>query len=384
MDKQRLKYLFGRFMDKTILPEEQDELLQVIDDNHEENFSDILYDIIDSSGNEKVSLEEWTDILSKSFLADRPAKTVRSLGFAYRWAAAAAILLLVGVVSYVSLDKNKKVEQVASVIAPGTDKAVLFLEDGSSIKLDGVELEKAIAFNPDIQSVSNGEIVYNKVEDEETKVHINTLRIPKGGQFRVVLPDATVAWLNSDSELKFPSAFDQNSREVELKGEAYFEVTSYDKKWPFIVKSSGQKVEVLGTKFNVSAYQEDSFIKTSLLEGKVKVTNEGSSQTVILKPGQEAALNINANRLTTYPSEVEESIAWKEGLFVFNNEDIHVAMGKIARWYDVEVVYKGDFKAKALWGTASRSDKLESLLNTLQATRVAKFKIEGRRILVMH
>ncbi|WP_179747337.1 FecR family protein [Pedobacter xixiisoli] len=371
-------------MDKTILPEEQDELLQVIDDNHEENFSDILYDIIDSSGNEKVSLEEWTDILSKSFLADRPAKTVRSLGFAYRWAAAAAILLLVGVVSYVSLDKNKKVEQVASVIAPGTDKAVLFLEDGSSIKLDGVELEKAIAFNPDIQSVSNGEIVYNKVEDEETKVHINTLRIPKGGQFRVVLPDATVAWLNSDSELKFPSAFDQNSREVELKGEAYFEVTSYDKKWPFIVKSSGQKVEVLGTKFNVSAYQEDSFIKTSLLEGKVKVTNEGSSQTVILKPGQEAALNINANRLTTYPSEVEESIAWKEGLFVFNNEDIHVAMGKIARWYDVEVVYKGDFKAKALWGTASRSDKLESLLNTLQATRVAKFKIEGRRILVMH
>lgn len=372
-------------MDKTILPKEQDELLQVIDDNQEEDFSDVLNDLIDSSGNEKVSLEEWTNLLSKSFLADKSAPKVKSLRFTYRWVAAAAILLLVGVVSYLSLEKNEKVEQVSSTIKPGADKAILISEDGSSIKLDGdLQLEKAIAFNPTIKSVSNGEIVYDNTKDEDTKVRINTLRIPKGGQFRVVLPDATIVWLNSDSELKFPSAFNQDSREVELKGEAYFEVVRSDKKWPFIVKSLGQKIEVLGTKFNVSAYHDDDFIKTSLIEGKVKVTNEASQETEILKPGQEAALNRNSNKMRVYASEVEEAIAWKEGLFVFNNEDIHVAMNKISRWYDVDVVYKGDFKEKALWGTASRSDKLENLLKTLQATRVAKFKIEGRRILVMH
>jgi ferric-dicitrate binding protein FerR (iron transport regulator) len=384
MDKQRLKYLFERFMDKTILPDEQEELLQAINTNGEEEFSAILSNIIDSSGSEKVSLEEWTTILSRSFLADKPAGRVRSFRFVYRWAAAAAILLLIGVVSFLSFERNKTVQQTAS-IRPGSDKAVLISEDGSSINLDGnLKLDKAIAFNPTIKSVSDGEIVYDQDNDSETKVSINTLRIPKGGQYRVVLPDGTVAWLNSDSELRFPSAFNGNTREVELKGEAYFEVISYNKKWPFIVKSLGQKIEVLGTKFNVSAYQEDDFIKTSLLEGKIKVTNEASQETEILRPGQEASLNRNSNQMRVYASEVEEAIAWKEGLFVFNNEDIHIAMGKIARWYDVAVVYKGDFKAKALWGTASRGDKLESLLKTLQATGVAKFKIEGRRILVMH
>src|SRR5690606_32008985 len=111
--------------------------------------------------------------------------------------------------------------------------------------------------------------------------------------------------------------------------------------------------------------------------------NEASQKMVVLRPGQEAAVNRTSNQMSVYASEVEEAIAWKEGLFVFNNEDIHVAMSKISRWYDVDVVYKGDFKAKALWGTASRSDKLENLLKTLQATRVAKFRIEGRRVLVM-
>lgn len=384
MNKQRLKYLFERFMDKTIVSKEQDELLQMIDNNQEEDFSNILNDIIDSSGREEVSLEDWTNLVSKSISEDKPAISARLFRFPYHWVAAAAILLLISIASYLAVDKYKKVEEITTVIKPGTDKAILIQEDGSSIELDGnLKEDEVLALNPTIKSVSEGEIVYNKSDEENQKAGTNILRVPKGGQYRIVLPDGTVAWLNSNSELKFPSAFDQNTREVELKGEAYFEVISYNKKWPFIVKSLGQKIEVLGTKFNVSAYHDDGFIKTSLLEGKVKVINEASQQTVILKPGQEAALNINSNHMRVYSSEVEEAIAWKEGLFVFNNEDIHGAMSKISRWYDVDVIYKGDIKAKALWGTASRTDKLESLLKTLQATGVAKFKIEGRRIIVM-
>lgn len=385
MDQDKVEYLFQRFIDKTITEEEQRDLLKLIERNEDEKLFGFLSEIIDASGEEKIGLEDWTALLSTSISADKPVTKVRRMKFFYRYVSAAAVILLIG--SAVFFYKNSAVKpesQITSVIKPGENKAVLIMEDGNSIMLDeDLKASEVLAKDSSIKSVSNGEIVYsNNLENTKASGH-NVLRTPKGGQYRIVLPDGTIAWLNADSELKFPSAFDQNMRKVELEGEAYFEVVSYNKKWPFIVKSLGQKIEVLGTKFNVSAYQDDGFIKTSLLEGKVKIINETSQKTVTLKPGQEATLSKNLNQIKVYASEVEESIAWKEGLFVFNSEDVYVAMNKISRWYDVDVTYKGDFRAKALWGTASRSEKLESLLKTLQATGVARFRIEGRRILVM-
>ncbi|RZK56168.1 MAG: FecR family protein [Pedobacter sp.] len=391
MDKQRLKYLIQGFMDKTLEPVEQRELLQLIEANKEEDFFEIISELIETSGREEISLQDWTEFLSHPVIADievKPVAKIRSIKKFYRSIAAAVILLLISFPAYFYFKQSKKTETVtlSSVITPGKDKAVLIMEDGRTIELDkDLKTDEVLSINPAIKSISDGELVYSDNSNRDTKyTGVNILRTPRGGQYRVVLPDGTVAWLNADSELKYPSAFKDDMRQVELKGEAYFEVTSYpDKKWPFIVKSIDQQVQVLGTKFNISAYDDDDFVKTSLIEGKVKVLNENSQKTVFLKPGQEAALDRNSNNMTVYASDVEQSIAWKEGLFIFNNENLYVAMNKIARWYDVEIVYKGDLKDKSLWGTASRNEKLETLLKTLQATRVAKFKIEERRILVM-
>ncbi len=377
-------------MDRTLDPIEQDELLRLIEANNEEDFFEVISELVETSGREEISIQDWTELLSRSVSADQaePVVRPRSIKLFYRRIAAAAILVLIGFAAYFQLkqDKNTETDTLSSVITPGKDKAVLIMEDGRTVQLDSsLKINELLSLNPAIKSVSDGKIVYNGSTDKHIKyIGTNILRTPRGGQYHVVLPDGTVAWLNADSELKYPAVFGENMRQVELKGEAYFEVTSYPgKKWPFIVKSIDQQIEVLGTKFNISAYNDDDFIKTSLIEGKVKVLNENSQKSVFLKPGQQALLDRNSTRMTVYPADVEESIAWKEGLFVFTNENLYVAMNKIARWYDVDIVYKGDFRDKALWGTASRSEKLETLLKTLQTTGMAKFKIEERRILVM-
>lgn len=391
MDKQRSKYLIQGFMDKTLNPIEQDELLQLIETNKEEDFFEIISELINNSGKEKISLQDWTALLSRPVTTDidTPVAKVRAIKTSYRVvAAAAAILLLIGFPAYFFYLKQGEKTETAAVpaIMPGKDKAILIMASGKTIQLDkDLKTAEILSSNPAIKSVTDGELVYGENDGKGTQyTGINILRTPRGGQYHVVLPDGTIAWLNADSELKYPSVFENSVRQVELKGEAYFEVRSYsDKKWPFIVKSLDQQVQVLGTKFNISAYHDDDFVKTSLIEGKVRVLNENSQKTVLLKPGQEASLDRGTNNLTVNTADVEEAIAWKEGVFVFNNENLYPAMNKIARWYDVDVVYKGDFKDKSLWGTASRSEKLETLLKTLQTTRVAKFKIEGRRILVM-
>ena len=362
-------------------------MLELIEHEPEEKFSEIISELIESGDRENVSLEEWTNFVSAAISADKPVARVRSLRSLYRYISAAAIVVILGIGAYFYINTLRQPKQIASSnIRPGDSKAVLVMENGETIELDkNLKANEVFALNPTIKSITDGELVYNKDAEGGSKpAGINILRTPKGGEYRVVLPDGTIAWLNSDSELKFPTSFDDASRQVELKGEAYFEVTSYSNKtWPFIVNTLHQEVQVLGTKFNISAYQEDDFVKTALLEGKVRVLNKNSQKTVILKPGQEASLNKASSQLNVYFTEVEEAIAWKEGLFVFNNEDLYLAMKKIARWYDVDVVYKGDFKDKEIWGTVSRNEDINSLFKTLEATGVATFKIEGRRVLVM-
>ncbi|WP_256012219.1 FecR family protein [Desertivirga xinjiangensis] len=374
-------------MNKTISLEEQQELLELIEHEPEEKFSEIISELIESGDRENVSLEEWTNFVSAAISADKPVARVRSFRPLYRYISAAAIVVILGIGAYFYINTLRQPKQIASSnIRPGESKAVLVMENGETIELDkNLKANEVFALNPTIKSITEGELVYNKDAAGASKTSgINILRTPKGGEYRVVLPDGTIAWLNSDSELKFPTSFDDATRKVELKGEAYFEVTSYSNRtWPFIVSTLHQEVQVLGTKFNISAYQEDGFVKTALLEGKVRVLNKNSQETVILKPGQEASLDKASSQLNVYTTEVEEAIAWKEGLFVFNNEDLYLAMNKISRWYDVDVVYKGDFQDKEIWGTVSRNEDINSLFKTLEATGVATFKIEGRRVLVM-
>lgn len=200
-----------------------------------------------------------------------------------------------------------------------------------------------------------------------------------GGQYKLTLPDGSKVWLNAASSLKYPVVFIGNERKVEITGEAYFEIAKDESK-PFKVLLNNMEIQVLGTHFNVNGYTDEEMIKTTLLEGKVKVLASG--QTKYLLPGQQAQLKSSGNIAVTNEVNLEETVAWKDGNFQFENSDIKAVMRQLARWYDVDVSYKGNIN-KHFIGSISRNVKLSQVLSMLQQTGEIKFKIEGKNLIVM-
>jgi ferric-dicitrate binding protein FerR (iron transport regulator) len=227
---------------------------------------------------------------------------------------------------------------------------------------------------------ANGQLVYN-AESTTTgaAIQYNVLTTPRGGQYRIVLPDGTKVWLNAASYIKFPTTFSGDKRDIELKGEAYFEVAQ-NAKQPFEVSVSGMQVQVLGTSFNVNAYDDESNIKTSLIDGKVKVLNQSNAS--ILAPGHEAVMNKNTNDIQVAAADVEDAIAWKNNVFSFQNADIPTIMRQIARWYDVEVSYEGKVSTEKFVGEVSRNSNVSEVLKILELNKV-HFRIEGKKITVL-
>lgn len=291
-----------------------------------------------------------------------------------------------------------------SGILPGGNKAVLTLADHTEINLDkagnGVLARQSGIC---IKKAANGELIYDASRasnGKNQKISYNTISTPVGGQFRISLPDGSKVWLNASSSLRFPTSFSEGAREVELKGEAYFEVAKdvFAKggrltKRPFRVISERQVVEVLGTHFNISAYPDEASTNTTLLEGQVRVSqlqrgngkqssgqrmNEGMSQT--LRPGQQARVG---KEITVRSVNVADFIAWKNGYFNFSHERIESIMKKISRWYNVDVVYRGKIPSEGFVGSVSRTESVEEVLRVLELTDAVHFKIEERRIIVM-
>ncbi|WP_222536428.1 FecR family protein [Pedobacter polysacchareus] len=313
----------------------------------------------------------------------------------YRWpflAVAASILILSGFAYYLFYLSHQKTEVIISAekysndVAPGGNKAYLTLANGQRISLsDAKNGELAQESGVKITKMANGELSYQITEKGQNSGNkddsYNTIETPKGGQYRINLPDGTKVWLNAASTLKFPSSFARlvNRRVELLGGEAYFEVAK-DPTHPFIVASNGQELKVLGTHFNINAYPEESTVKTTLVEGKLQLTNADSSNKFILQPGQQAALAKNGFHI--YEVDVAAAIAWKNNKFVFDNEGIEEVMRKIERWYNVSVEFEGERPTDKFTGTVSRFDQLSSVLNLLELTGNVHFKIEGRRVLV--
>ncbi|MNX85526.1 fec operon regulator FecR [compost metagenome] len=213
------------------------------------------------------------------------------------------------------------------------------------------------------------------------KTSYNTIETPKGGQYQLILPDGSKVWLNAASSLTFPTSFvSLKTRKVELIGEAYFEIAK-NKTSPFIVKSAKQEVKVLGTHFNINSYADEQSTTTTLLEGSVNIVSLNKAENIILKPGQQSTLNNNKINVTEI--NTEEAIAWKNGLFIFNDENIKSIMKKIARWYNVEITFKGNLDHVSFVGNYARNKDLESLLENIELTEKVHFKIEGRRIEVI-
>ena len=317
-----------------------------------------------------------------------------------RYVAAAVLLIVSGLLIY-SFLYTQPVNPVASQqtdLAPGTNKAVLTLADASEIILDDVA-DGQIARQADvvITKTATGQLLYGasavtSTEPTTAQTGYNTITTPRGGKFRITLPDGSKVWLNAASSLRYPTKFSGHERTVTLTGEAYFEIrplkNGLKQTVPFQVLSAGQVVEVLGTHFNINSYSDENSVKTTLLEGKVKVTKASpgraeSSSVLILKPGEQAQLSTNntpkLNLVTG--ADVEEAVAWKNGQFQFKNTDLPTIMRQIARWYDVEVDFQGKLPDTKFRGKISRDVPLSQIFQILQLSGV-NFKIDGRKITV--
>lgn len=262
---------------------------------------------------------------------------------------------------------------------PGGNKAQLTLADGSIILLDGTAngllAEQGTA---KIIKKADGQLLYDVTGAPTTDILYNTLSTPRGGQYNITLPDGSKVWLNSASTIIYPTSFNGKERKVEILGEAYFEVAK-DATKPFRVKMNEMEVEVLGTHFNINGYQDESFVRTTLLEGKVKVRS-GAVEN-LLNPGQQAQLGKNGNIKLLKNVNVEEVMAWKDGNFQFEDADIYSVMRQLARWYDLEVAYSGRL-TKHFVGSISRDVNLSQVLTMLQQTGEVKFSREGKKIIV--
>lgn len=316
---------------------------------------------------------------------DRSSKKINSF---YYYLAAAIILITFGVGLFYSTKDAKEIfapQNLAKKIdvLPGTDKAILTLADGSKIVLDqkvsgditkhaGVTITKTV----------DGQLIY-KVDpaSKTSSVSFNTIQTPKGGQYQVILPDGTKVWLNAASSLKYPEVFVGMERKVELTGEAYFEVAK-NKNLPFKVMSKNQNIEVLGTHFNVNTYMDDKAIKTTLIEGSIKISNSKSNKT--LKAGEQAVIKDYGLAAITILNDVdtEDETAWKNGQFRFNNAGLKSILNQLERWYDIKIDYT-TIPDKRYNGMVPRKAKLSEVLNMLELTGNISFEIkEGRQLRV--
>src|SRR6185312_909605 len=277
------------------------------------------------------------------------------------------------------ISKTESIQSNKNDVTPGTNKAILTLANGSSIILDSVANGTLTTQGNSKILKLNGMLSYNTLKNKSSEVLYNTISTPRGGQYLLMLADGSKVWLNAASSLRFPANFVGKERKVELLGEAYFEVAK-NAAMPFKVKVNGMEVEVLGTHFNINSYENESTIRTTLLEGSIKINKNNSSS--LLKPGQQAQMNKAGEIKIINDADVEEAIAWKEGKFQFDRADIHDIMRQLARWYDVDVEYKGTVSSH-FGGTISRDVNLSQVLNMLHLTGEVKFQIEDRKVVVM-
>lgn len=306
------------------------------------------------------------------------------------WQSAAAVLILaVGFTFFFwGNDKSGKQEAVSAQtekahdVPPGGTKAVLTLANGRQIVLDsnanGILAQQG---NTRVINLSAGKLAYKSGKGNvgtNKQLQYNTLTTPRGGQYQLALPDGSKVWLNAESSLKYPTEFSGRQRIVKLTGEAYFEVAE-NENMPFKVELNGMEIKVLGTHFNVMAYENEKRITTTLLEGKVKVTEAGKSE--LLKPGQAASFDKASQRFSVTAANMEQAIAWKNGYFDFRDATLKTVMRQLSRWYDVEVHYQADIPVRRFTGQAPRDLNLSDVMKIL-ATSGIHFSIENKQIIV--
>jgi transmembrane sensor len=298
---------------------------------------------------------------------------------------AATILLCLSIGAYFFLPIRPQQQIIKNNIhdlEPGSNKAILTIGNGQKIVLTGARNGMlAVQGNMVVDKTADGKVVYQSDQNssgELTNIIYNTMTTPRGGKYDLVLADGTKVWLDAASSVTYPTQFSGNEREIEMTGQAYFEV-AHDASKPFRVKVNGQTVEVLGTHFNINAYTDESVIKTTLLEGRVKVSK--NMESAMLQPGQESVIVQADDKIKVQDADVEAATAWKNGHFHFKADNIHTVMRQLARWYDVDIEYDGKIPARSFSGDIDRNSKASEVLKILSLSDI-DFKIEGKKIIV--
>jgi transmembrane sensor len=402
MEVEDIRLLFHRYLGQTATPEEERQLMEILVDPGYEAVAREAIETLWDQWEEKQLLtgQQSDNLYARIREAVNPGPGVVHVNKAAvlrRWqrmaAAAAAVILVTGSICWLLFRTSPMPHPAGSDrtlsendVMPGSNKAVLTLGNGVSITLDstanGLLAQQG---NATIFKTNSGQLAYNTSGQEPTNIVYNTLTTPRGGGFQLVLPDGSKVWLNAASSVHYPSAFKGNNRQVDITGEAYFEIAK-DADRPFIVRVSStagaqELVKVLGTQFNINAYDDEPVVRTTLLEGAVRV--EKGTATATLKPGQQASLTDAGKLYVTDNVNVEEAVAWKNGRFYFNSTPLPDVLRQVARWYDVDVKYQEAVsRAVTFSGEIGKDLNLSEVLDGLNDLGV-RFKIEGKKLIVM-
>lgn len=386
--QQNIDALAYKFLQGTATPEEEKLLFEWYNAGQDEH---ILINK-EFAGNEEILSARMIEAIRKKI-----SPPVRQY-FLPRWGWAAAVLLVLATTTlfwFQNGDLKPLAEtsiQILAEVEPGKNGAILTLADGSEIVLDSLGNGIVAAQKGSSVLLDNGRLTYSPSGNAAGEIVYNSLSTPKGRMFTITLSDGTQVWLNAASSLKYPTFFSGKNRQVEVSGEVYFEVAK-DKTKPFLVKVADRaEIEVLGTHFNVNAYGDETTINTTLLEGSVRTSALQMGKpgnTVILKPGQQAQLDVAADNKKTEVLKVienadtDKAMAWRKGFFNFENASLKEVMRQLTRWYDIDVVYEKGVPDIVFGGELSRNVKLSGLLMALKAAKVNFRMEEGRRLIVM-
>jgi len=392
--------LFKKYLENKCSPEELKLLLKEfeIEDNEELLRSLITQELENEQEISSFTTEELENSLAGTFNAIKTKLDSEKINILapvvplmkrnwFRLAAAAVfVLAVIGV--YLLVNQQPVELPVANNqhqtndILPGGNKAVLTLSNRSDINLENVSNGTIVTEGgTKISKLNDGQLVYNILEEKPTQVLYNTVTTPRGGQYQLLLSDGSKVWLNSASSIRFPVSFTGNIRRIEVTGEAYFEVAK-DPFIPFKVDVDGKnEVEVLGTHFNINSYADEGSIKTTLLEGSVKVTSLKTGESKLITPGQQAQLNTNG-QIAINKADLDKVMAWKNGYFNFDGADTRMVMQLISRWYDVDVVYEGDIPQKEFGGDMEKNLNLSQVLKSLEKNDL-HCRLEGKKLIVM-
>jgi len=382
MQRAELEKLFDQYLAETITPADLQQLWKTLEQpEHAAAWEAFIEQLCSRENLHGLSNEHEVESALAAIKQQMAPPRIRYLR-RWSWAAASIILLLTAGIYYWQHQPLKQqraaIVKPADEVAQGANTAILTLADGSKITLDSTANQVIRQGATAIRQ--QGDSLHYEAKEKGPLIAYNTLATPRGSQFQVTLSDGTKVWLNAASSLQFPVAFSGGERIVKLTGEAYFEVAGNPQQ-PFKVVTGGMEVQVLGTRFNLSAYDDESTVKTTLLQGAVKLVSPASQ--VVLQPGEQGLLPSPLAAFRVRTVNPEDAVAWKNGFFAFDNAGIREVMQQIARWYDVEVVFEDNNIKRNFGGTVSRYKDVTAVLKRLEMTGVIHFKMEGRKIIVM-